>query len=165
MYEASSNNETLPEDDEHDEEIDNIKNTLNQSKKNPTGNDYFAGAMFANGIVWVWMQALSLFRAQTSLIPSKFLADISFIVYILAVYLAVLQVGKRTDSQHLIVGLKTAIFSWVMAVVIMVTMAAEPTFSLAISLLVCFLSGGILGGYMLVRKRLEVRRKKLEASS
>lgn len=165
MYEASNNNETLQEDDEPNEEIDEIQDTLTQSKKNPTGNDYFAGAMLANGIVWVWMQALSLFRAQTSLISSKLLTDISFIVYILGAYLAVTQVGKRTNTQHLIVGLKTAIFSWVMAIVIMLTMAAEPTFSLAIALLVCFLAGGILGGYMLVRKRLEARRKNLKASS
>jgi hypothetical protein len=165
MYEATSKNESLPEDDEYDEEIDEIQDTLTQPKKNPTGNDYFAGAMLANGIVWVWMQALSLFRAQTSSIPLTFLADISFVVYIFGAYLAVSQVGKRTDTGHLIVGLKTAIYSWVMAIVIMFTMAAEPTFSLAIVLLVCFLAGGILGGYMLVRKRLKERRKNLEASS
>ena len=104
MYEASNSNETLPEDNGHDEKIDEIQDTLTQSKKNPTGNDYFAGAMLANGIVWVWMQALSLFRAQTSLISSKLLTDISFIVYILGAYLAVTQVGKRTNTQHLIVG-------------------------------------------------------------
>ena len=121
--------------------------------------------MLANGIIWIWMQALSLFRNQASQIPTSLLADISYIIYILGGYLAAQQVSKRADSQHLKVGVKTALYSFAMTIFIMLTMSSEPSFTLLTSIMLCQFAGGILGGYMHIRKRLQRRQLELEASS
>ncbi|MCW4050259.1 MAG: hypothetical protein NWE89_11060 [Candidatus Bathyarchaeota archaeon] len=133
--------------------------------KIPTQTDYLAGAMLANGIVWVWMQALSLFRGVTSQLPIRLLTDASFLVYVFAGYFSASQVGKRADTKHLNVGLRTAGYSWIGSLIIMFTMASEPTLSLAVTLLICFVAGSVVGGYMIIRRRLQKRRQTLEASS
>jgi len=127
--------------------------------KEPNINDYVAGAMLANGVVWIWMQALSVFRDYASQVPPALLADISYVVYILGGYLASMQVCKRADQKHLIVGAKLAAASWVMGVFIMFTLAPEPDARLMVALLVCFAAGCVLGGYMTVRARLNRRRR------
>ncbi len=127
--------------------------------KQPNINDYVAGAMLANGLVWVWMQGLALFREYTSQVPAALLADLSYVIYILAAYIASRQVCKRADVKHLLVGLKLAAASWVMGVFIMFTLAQEPDASLMVALLLCFAAGCTLGGYMTVRARLKGLRK------
>jgi len=127
--------------------------------KQPNINDYVAGAMLANGVVWIWMQALSVFRDYTSQVPPALLADMSYVVYILGGYYASRQVCKRADEKYLIVGLKLAAASWVMGVFIMFTLAPEPDARLMVALLVCFAAGCVLGGYMTVRARLNRRRR------
>jgi hypothetical protein len=126
-------------------------------------NDFMAGAMMANGIVFVWMQALSVFRQYTSQIPPRFLVDISYVIYVLAGYLAARQVTKRTTREHLKAGLKTAAYSTIMGLLILSTMNSGQTLSLAITLGICYFAGGILGSYMAIRVRLDKRR--VEASS
>jgi O-antigen/teichoic acid export membrane protein len=127
--------------------------------KKPNINDYMAGAMLANGVVWIWMQALSVFREYTIQVPAVILADISYVIYILGGYYASRQVCKRADEKHLIVGVKLAAASWVMGVFIMFTLAPEPNAGLMFALLVCFAAGCVLGGYMTVRARLNRRRQ------
>lgn len=142
--------------------MDQNNNTEAPRPKQPNINDYVAGAMLANGVVWIWMQALSVFRDYTSQVPAALLADLSYVVYIVGAYYASKQVCKRADEKHLMVGLKLATVSWVMGVFIMFTLAPEPDGRLMLALLVCFAAGCTLGGYMTVRARL---RKRREASS
>jgi putative membrane protein (TIGR04086 family) len=160
MNEESIDDETVEDDQESIEEKED-----SPTPKEPTRTDYMAGAMLANGIIWVWMQALSLFRAQASKIPTSLLADISYIIYILGGYFAAQQVSNRADSQHLKVGVKTALYSFAMTIFIMLTMSSEPSFTLLTSIMLCLFAGGILGGYMHIRKRLQRRQLELEASS
>ena len=35
--------------------------------REPTSNDYMAGALLANGIIWLWMQSLTMFSGFMSL--------------------------------------------------------------------------------------------------
>ena len=109
--------------------------------------------MLANGVVWMWMQAPSVFREYTSQVPAVLLADMGYVVYILGGYYASRQVCKRADEKHLIVGVKLAATSWVMGVFIMFTLAPELDARLMFALLVCFTAGCVLGGYMTVRTR------------
>jgi hypothetical protein len=126
-------------------------------------NDFMAGAMMANGIVFVWMQALNVFRQTVSQISSSFLADISFVIYIFAGYISSRQVTKRAKKEHLRAGLKTAGYSSIMGLLIISTMTSEPGMSLAITLAVCYFAGSILGSYMEIKARLG--RLRDEASS
>ena len=157
----SPNDDKVPDGQDFEEE-ENHSSTVS---KEPTNNDYMAGAMLANGIIWVWMQALSLFRAQASQLPIKLLADLSYIVYVFGGFFAAYQVCKRADSQHLKVGVKTALYSFALTIFIMLTMSSEPSFTLLVSIMLCLFAGGILGGYMHIRSRLQKRQQELEASS
>ena len=133
--------------------------------KKPNNTDYLAGAMLANGIIWIWMQALSLIGEDVFIVPKGLLTDLSFIIYIFGGYYAASQVCKRADTQHLIVGLKTAGYASAMAFVIMMTMISQLNLGIVLSIAICLLAGGFLAGYMRVRKRLQRRRLELEASS
>ncbi|OGD55716.1 hypothetical protein A3K81_04430 [Candidatus Bathyarchaeota archaeon RBG_13_60_20] len=139
--------------------MDQSNDTGAPRPKQPNINDYMAGAMLANGVVWIWMQSLGLFREYTSHVPAALLADLSYVVYVAGAYYASRQVCKRADEKHLIVGLKLAAASWVMGVLIMFTLAPEPDGPLMLALLLCFAAGGILGGYITVKAQLKKRRE------
>ena len=152
---AEEENQVLP--DEEEETPETLEPVV-QSE-----NDFMAGAMMANGIVFVWMQALSVFRQYTSQISPRVLVDASYIIYILAGYLASRQVTKRAKREHLKAGLKTAAYSTIMGLLILSTMNSEQTLGLAITLGICYFAGSILGSYMEIRARL--KRLAVEASS
>jgi len=126
-------------------------------------NDFMAGAMMANGIVFVWMQALSVFRQYASQLPPRFLVDVSYIIYLLAGYIASRQVTKRAKRDYLKAGLKTAAYSTVMGLLILSSMNSDQTVSLSITLGICYFAGGILGSYIETKARL--KRRGVEASS
>jgi hypothetical protein len=136
-----------------------------ESIREPNNTDYLAGAMLANGIVWIWMQALSLIGEDAFILPKSLLADLSFLIYIFGGYYAATQVCKRADTGHLIVGLKTAGYASAMALVIMLTMISQLNIGIALSISISLFAGCVLAGYMYVRKRLQKRRLELEASS
>lgn len=136
-----------------------------ESLRAPNNTDYLAGAMLANGIVWIWMQALSLIGEDAFIVPKGLLTDLSFLIYIFGGYYAATQVCKRADTGHLIVGLKTAGYASAMALVIMLTMISQLNIGIALSISISLFAGGILAGYMRIRERLQKRRVELEASS
>jgi len=138
---------------------------VKKGPREPNNTDYLAGAMLANGIVWIWMQALSLIGEDALIVPKGLLADLSFLIYIFGGYYGATQVCKRADTGHLIVGLKTAGYASAMALVIMLTMISQLNIGIALSISISLFAGGVLAGYMRIRKRLQKRRVELEASS
>ena len=149
-----------PREDEAEKAKPNVK-----SLREPSNTDYLAGAMLANGVVWIWMQALSLIGEDAFIVPKVMLADLSFLIYIFGGYTAATQVCKRADTGHLIVGLKTAGYASAMALVIMLTMISQLNIAIALSISICLFVGGVLAGYMHIRKRLQKRRLEFESSS
>jgi len=152
---AEEKNPVPPDEEEEDTEA---PEPVAQSE-----NDFMAGAMMANGIVFVWMQALSVFRQYVSQIPSRFLVDVSFIIYLLAGYSSSRQVIKRAKREHLKAGLKTAAYSTIMGLLILSSMNREQPVSTAIAMGICYFAGGILGSYVATKDRL--KRRRIEASS
>ena len=158
--------ETEAEDSvDQDAEAEPTEEEQVKGPREPNNTDYLAGAMLANGVIWIWMQALSLIGEDVFIVPKGLLTDLSFLIYIFAGYIAASQVCKRADTQHLIVGLRTAGYASVMALVIMLTMISQLNIGIVVSISICLFAGGVLGGYMFVRKRLQKRRLELEASS
>lgn len=156
-----------PREDEIEEETGagQVEKPQAGGPKEPNNTDYLAGAMLANGIIWIWMQALSLIGEDALIVPKSLLADLSFLIYIFGGYCAATQVCKRADTGHLIVGLKTAGYASVMALVIMLTMISQLNIGIALSISICLFVGAVLAGYMRIRKRLQSRRLEFEASS
>ena len=164
--EDETKEETEAEDAvEHDTKAEEAGEEKPKGPRKPNNTDYLAGAMLANGIIWIWMQALSLIGEDVFIVPKGLLTDLSFLIYIFGGYYAASQVCKRADTQHLIVGLKTAGYASVMAMVIMLTMISQLNIGIVLSISISLLAGGVLGGYMHIRKRLQRRRLELEASS
>lgn len=110
--------------------------------------------MLANGIVWIWLQGLSAMRGFFSKVPVGLLADISFVIYLLSGIVASYQVCKKASSNHLVVGVKFALFAWGLSLFIMLSMVTEPSMGMATTLIVCFAGGGIAGAYLSLRSRL-----------
>jgi hypothetical protein len=125
-----------------------------ERERTPNTTDYLAGGMLANGFVWIWNQALAKMDIF-SRIPPNILADVSFIVYFLGAFLASNLVCKRASSKHLSVGIKFALISWVMSLIIMLSMVAESTIGYSFSMLLLFLGGGITSSYLATRARLK----------
>lgn len=135
---------------------------MQMKKRQPDLSDYIAGAMLANGIVWIWLQMLSSMRNLFSKIPVGILADVSFVIYLLSGIVASYQVCKRSSSGHLVAGVKFAAFAWGLSIFIMLSMVSEPSIEMATTFLVCFAAGGIAGAYLSLRSAL--RRKRVETS-
>ena len=120
--------------------------------------DYMAGAMLANGIVWIWAMAQTTFSDFFSQIPYITLALIAYVIYIFSPTLASYLVCKRTSSKHLVVGLKLAGLAWFFSLIMMLGSTTGPTPALAIVLLVCYGAGGMAGGYLALRSELGSRK-------
>lgn len=156
--------------DEDKREIENEppsveEETPAKTPKEPTQNDYMAGAILANGIIWFWMQSLNIFSGFTSKISPTILADFSYITFILAGFISSQQVAKRSEKNQLIVALRSALYSWLGSLLMMLTMSGNPTISFAITLFICLMAGAVVGTYMLIKERINLRRRLIEASS
>jgi len=150
-------------DEEEDEEVDFSEPETTTSTE-PTSNDYMAGAILANGIIWLWLQSLQMFSGFTSRISPSILADFTAVTIVIAGFISSQQVAKRSERNQLIVALRSALYSWAGSLFMMLTSPnASITFSLI--LLVCLLAGGVLGSYMLIQMRINERKRKLQASS
>lgn len=144
--------------------MDDAEDPVTVGERIPNTNDYLAGAMMANGIVWVWNQAIGAMPNLFSQVPPGVLADISYVVYLLGAILASNQVCRRASSKHLIVGVKSGLVSWVLSLIIMISLAPNPTMGLAMSLLLLFLSGGVAGAYLVIRARLNRLNREKETA-
>ena len=133
--------------------------------REPTQNDYMAGAILANGIIWLWMQSLSIFSGFTSRISPTILADFSYVTFILAGFISSQQVAKRSDKNQLVVALKASFYSWLGSLLMMLTMSGNPTIAFALTLFVCLMAGAVAGCYMLIKERINRRSRLIEASS
>ena len=134
--------------------------------KEPTSNDYMAGALLANGIIWLWMQSLTMFSGFMNRIPPALLVDLTYVTFIIAGFISSQQVAKRSDKNQLIVSLRSALYSWAASLFMMLSMSGSPTFSFALIVLVCLMIGAVVGSYMLIRSRISERRRLIaEASS
>ena len=122
--------------------------------KTPLENNYMAGAMLANGISFVWLQLLTLLGPTASNAPIGLLVDLSYIIFIAAGYISSTQVLKRTETDHLKVGLKTAFYSSIMGLLIVYSLLREPTMRLAASISLCYFAGSILASYRAVKRRI-----------
>jgi hypothetical protein len=129
---------------------------VSQRKDMPELADYLAGAILANGLIWIWALTLASFRGFFSRFPPILVADISYLLYLTAGGVSSYLVSMRASTRHLIVSLKVAALSWLLS------LASRPTLGLALVLLACFTGGGIAGGYLALRRRMRSRRSSSE---
>ncbi len=158
--------------DEENRDIDPVDIPENEeplvppkTPREPTNNDFMAGALLANGIIWLWMQSLNLFNWYTSRISPAILVDFTYVTFIVAGFISSQQVAKRSERNQLIVALRSALYSWAGSLFMMLTMPGGLSIKFALIILVCLLAGAVLGSYMLIKSRISARRALIKASS
>ncbi len=120
----------------------------------PNVSDYLAGAILANGFIWTWNLILRQFRIPLSKLPLMLLADVSFIIYLLAGGVSAYLVCMRASRRHLIVSLKVSFLSWLLSILFILSMALKPLIGSIIIFLLCLHAGGVAGGYFALKRRL-----------
>jgi uncharacterized protein YneF (UPF0154 family) len=157
----------MDEEGKEIKEEDGPETQLKDEKvKEPTSNDFMAGALLANGIIWLWMQSMNMFSSFFNRIPAVLLVDLTYLTFIIAGFISSQQVAKRSERNQLIVALRSALYSWAGSLLMMLTMSGGPTLSFALIVLVCLMIGAVAGSYMLIRTRIIERRRLIaEASS
>ena len=153
--------EITENDEPETEETPAIENEV----KEPTNNDYMAGALLANGIIWLWMQSLTMFSGFLSRIPPALLVDLTYLTFIIAGFISSQQVAKRSDRNQLIVSLRSALYSWAGSLLMMLSMSGTPTISFALIVFICLMIGAVVGTYMLIRSRISERRRIIDEAS
>lgn len=119
----------------------------------PTLTDYLAGAILANGFVWLWTLILYQFSDFFIGLPATFVADFSLIIYLSGGTLASYLVCRRSASRSVVTGLKLSVAAWLFSLV-MAPSIVDLSAGLVLSLLMCFLAGGVVGSYLALRRKL-----------
>ena len=117
----------------------------------PGFDEYLAGIVLANSLVWAWSFLLSHFKEA----PQALLRSCSYIICFLSVTLASYLVSLRASRKYLIIGLKVSILSWLVALPRILFLATKLTLNL-ILLLFCFTAGGMTGSYLALKKKLRL---------
>jgi len=119
---------------------------LAKVERRPVIFDYFAGGLLTSSLVWFWMQFISYF-------PDPTIASLTGPVFITFSAVSAYFVCKRTTRGHLGVGVKTALSSWLVTVLLLLSFGLELDTNLIIILLVCFVFGGLAAAYLSLKAR------------
>jgi len=129
---------------------------LTNVERKPIIFDYFAGGLLTSCLVWFWLQFISYF-------PDPTIASLTGPVFIAASAVSAYLVCKRTTRGHLGVGVKTALSSWLVTVLILLSFGLELDMNLIIILLICFVLGGLAAAYIALKDRFRKPIRKPEA--
>ena len=115
-------------------------------ERKPVIFDYFAGGLLTCGLIWFWLQFISYF-------PDPILTFLSWPVFIAAGTVSAYLVCKRTTKGHLGVGIKTALSSWLITVLILFSFGLDLGTYQIVILLICFVLGGLAAAYISLKNR------------
>jgi small-conductance mechanosensitive channel len=128
---------------------------LTQAERKPVIFDYFAGGLLTSCLVWFWLQLIAYFPE----LPIETLG----LFYIAASAASTHLVCKRTTRGQLGVGIKTALFSWVMTMLILLSFGLELNTDFMIQLIIGYLFGSMVAAYLALRSRLRKSVQKPES--
>jgi hypothetical protein len=130
-----------------DDEEGSLK-TLSSDDRSPTYTDYIAGVILTNGLA---VMSLNVAVYVTSL--SGLLLPFWVFGSAAASYL----VSSRTTRGHLMVGVKTAVASTIVGI-LMIPAFTGAELDAVVPVLACYLVGGVLGAYLALRDRMRSLR-------
>lgn len=125
-------------------------------ERKPVIFDYFAGGLLTSALVWFWLQFISYF-------PDPTIASLSGPFFIAASAASAYLVCKRTTRGQLGVGIKTALASWLMTVLILLSFGLVLEMDILITFFISFVLGGLAAAYLALRTRLRKPVHKPEA--
>ena len=121
--------------------------------KKPNLNDYMAGALLSNGIIWMWAMAVNTLQPFIPMEVGFILGLVTFIFFIGAGTIASYLVVKRSSSDYLKVLLKL-VASEIIFSIIFILSFVNPSIELITVLFFSFIVGGFFGLYIAVRPKL-----------
>jgi hypothetical protein len=113
--------------------------------------DFFAGAIISNAFVWFWNMAIRSI-ASFSLSSPNILTVISYFVYLLGGTVGSYLISLKGGGNYSKISLKSALSSWLLSLPLMLTFTDAFYLELSISILFCFLMGGIISAYLNIMK-------------
>jgi len=113
--------------------------------------DYFAAGMISNFFVWLWNSAL-VSLPLLSVLDAYSVTVLSYMVYMLGSVvgcnLLILKAGGDVSKTCL----KGALVSWAISIPLLLRSSSEFHLGLAVSLLFCFLMGGIIASFLNLKR-------------
>ncbi len=122
--------------------------------RSPNITDYMAGALLANGPIWMWMMALGYFSDWFSALSPALIGGLSLIIYLAGGSLASYLVCNRAERGLLLAALKLVAAEWAFYLMMIISTTPEPSPGQASPPLICFILGGLIGAYLSTRRRL-----------
>ena len=128
---------------------------MTQAERAPVIFDYFAAGLLTSSLVWFWLQLIAYFPQ----LPIESLG----LFYIAASAASTYLVCRRTTRGQLGVGIKTALFSLVMTVLILLSFGLDLNTDFLIQLIIGYLFGSMVAAYLALRSRLRKSVQKPES--
>lgn len=111
--------------------------------------DYVAGGLLSGGIAWFWSVVLNYLINMVSYESEDFFYFLSIVIYIAISFSISFLVSKKFERGHVVIGLKTSLFSWAVIIFILFPPGGKVTQAITIfysTLFFCMIIGGYLGG-------------------
>jgi len=111
--------------------------------------DYVAGGALSGGMAWIWSMFINHLINIEFLENKEVLYLLSIVFYIFIAFLTSFLVSKRFDRGHVLIGLKTSLFSWATIIFIYIPSGGDiskATILFYSTLFFCMILGGYLGG-------------------
>jgi len=118
-------------------------------KKTPTLKDYLAGAALANSLAWLTLCVTAFFEIDLTT-----LVQLLFLTYMFGTIIAGYLVTRKASEDHLKVGLKTGLGSFVFHIYVFMGVLELITGKRVLQLLdhllilAVFISGGFVGAFL-----------------
>jgi len=113
--------------------------------------DFFAAGMITNFFVWLWNSSL-VSLPLLSVLDDYSVTVLSYMVYVLGSVVGcnLLILKARGDASK--TCLKGALISWVISIPLLLRSSTEFYLGLSVSLLFCFLMGGIIASFLNLKR-------------
>lgn len=111
--------------------------------------DYVAGGVLSGGMAWIWSVALNYLISLELFERVETLYPLSIGVYIIIAFSTSFLVSKRFEKGHVVIGLKTSLFSWAAIIFTNIPPGGKVTTAITLfysTLFFCMILGGYLGG-------------------
>jgi hypothetical protein len=113
--------------------------------------DYFAAGMITNFFVWLWNSAL-VSLPLLSVLDAYSVTVISYMVYILGSVVGCNLLILKAKGDASKTCLKGALVSWAISIPLLLRSSTELYLGLIVSLLFCFLMGGIIASFLNLKR-------------
>lgn len=126
--------------------------------------DYLAGAILANGVIWIGLVIMGSLAGFFPSVPTSIFSDVSYAMYVAVAIVVSYLVCRRSSSKHLAVGLRLAALEWMFSIIFTLSAVGQLSLILVLTFFLCFLLGAIIGAYMALRSKLRSARVSTEGA-